>query len=134
MTQGEDIALKSVSGGALSIEIHQWSALAYRDLLWRGAQVGDKLIVTMNIPVAGTYKYTIKPRHSVTCGAFELFANGVDMGNFDMYATKTSFVQTLAGSVVLPAGPVDLEFDLTGRNGSSSGNDFALDWALFQKV
>ena len=133
MVQGEDIAVQSVSGGVLSVQTHQTSSLGYKTLLWHGGQPGDALRTSVTIPEAGNYKFQMKPRMSSAAGTVHVYVAGQDMGVFNLYKSSSGLSQIVVGTLALPAGPIDLEFDLQQRDSHSTDNDFVLDWVLFQK-
>jgi hypothetical protein len=111
-----------------------WSANA--QLLFKGTKVGDYLVLTINVPAAGTYTLSAAMTKAHDYGIVSLAVNGAQLGQpfdgYNSYVTLNKAVQF--GSVQLSAGTHQLTFTLTGKNPSSISYVAGIDYLQLVKT
>jgi hypothetical protein len=111
-----------------------WSANA--QLLFKATKVGDYLILTINVPAAGTYSLSAAMTKAHDYGIVSLAVNGAKLGQpfdgYNSYVTVNRAVQF--GSVQLSAGTHQLTFTLVGKNPSSISYVAGIDYLQLVKT
>jgi hypothetical protein len=92
--------------------------------------VGDHVTYTMTVPQAGSYSVTVRDRIAYNKGIYQLSIGGVNQGSpVDQYGATTGFRESKLGNVIFStAGNKQLRFQVTGKNGSSSGFALGFDY------
>jgi flagellar basal body L-ring protein FlgH len=111
-----------------------WSANA--QLLFKASKVGDYLVLTINVPAAGTYSLSAAMTKAHDYGIVSLAVNGAQLGQpfdgYNSYVTVNKAVQF--GSVQLSAGNHQLTFTLVGKNPSSLSYAVGIDYLQLVKT
>jgi hypothetical protein len=111
-----------------------WSANA--QLLFKASKVGDYLVLTINVPAAGTYNLSAAMTKAHDYGIVSLAVNGAQLGQpfdgYNSYVTVNKAVEF--GSVQLSAGTHQLTFTLVGKNPSSISYVAGIDYLQLVKT
>jgi hypothetical protein len=97
--------------------------------VFNATQVGDNVIISLNVPAAGIYdvKYAAK-MHNLR-GISQLSINGADLGAVtDQYSAVDVWKEFDLGTVNLAAGSQPVKFTVTGKNAASSGFMISFDY------
>jgi hypothetical protein len=111
-----------------------WSGNA--QLWFQASKVGDKMVLTINVPTAGTYDLSAVMTKARDYGIVSLAVDGTQLGQpFDGYNFPNVTVATVDyGSVALSAGAHQLTFTLVGKNTSSINYLVGIDYLLLTKT
>ena len=111
-----------------------WSGNA--QLWFQASKVGDNMILTINVPAAGTYDLSAVMTKARDYGIVSLEVDGAQLGQpFDGYNFPNVTVATVDyGSVPLSAGAHQLTFTLVGKNSNSSNYLVGIDYLLLTKT
>jgi hypothetical protein len=112
-----------------------WSGNA--QLFFRATKVGDHMVLTINVPAAGTYNLSAAMTKARDYGIVSLAVDGVQLGQpFDGYNSPNVTVNNNVafGSVQLSAGAHHLAFTVVGKNPSSIGYQVGIDYLQLVKT
>ena len=111
-----------------------WSG--YAQLFFRALKVGDYMVLTINVPTAGTYDLSAAMTEAGDYGIVSLAVNGAQLGQpFDGYHSPVTVNNNVAfGSVQLSAGANRLTFTLVGKNPSSINYFVGIDYLQLVKT
>jgi hypothetical protein len=105
--------------------------------LWfQASKVGDNMILTIDVPTAGSYDLSADMTKARDYGIVSLAVDGAQLGQpFDGY-NFPNVTTTLSdwGSVSLSAGTHQLTFTLIGKNASSINYLVGFDYLLLTKT
>jgi hypothetical protein len=117
--EGEELAQRSHSGGTVEVQesvVSSWSA--GKQLWWRDANPGDKLVLAFPVEKAGKYEVFAVFTKAVDYGILQLRIDGqpagapIDFYNNGVIATP----EVSLGTFDLTAGENTLEAEITGKN------------------
>jgi Protein of unknown function (DUF2961) len=110
-----------------------WSGNA--QLWFQASKAGDNMVLTINVPTAGTYDLSAVMTKARDYGIVSLAVDGTQLGQpFDGYNFPNVTVATVDyGSVPLNAGAHQLTFTLVGKNPSSINYLVGIDYLLLTK-
>jgi hypothetical protein len=108
-----------------------WSGNA--QLWFQASKAGDNMVLTVNIPAAGTYDLSDLMTKAPDYGIVALAVDGTPLGQaFDGYnASGVTVAPVDFGTVQLAAGPHQLAFTLTGKNPASKNYLVGIDYLVF---
>jgi hypothetical protein len=111
-----------------------WSGNA--QLWFQASKAGDKMVLTINVPTAGTYDLSAVMTKARDYGIVSLVVDKIQLGQpFDGYNFPNVTVATVDyGSVPLSAGAHQLTFTLVGKNTSSINYLVGIDYLLLTKT
>jgi hypothetical protein len=111
-----------------------WSGNA--QLFFKASKVGDYMVLTINVPTAGTYDLSAVMTKARDYGIVSLAVNGAQLGQpFDGYNSYVTIKNAVDfGSVQLSAGANRLTFTLVGKNPSSINYFVGIDYLLLLKT
>jgi hypothetical protein len=111
-----------------------WSGNA--QLWFQASKVGDNMVLTINVPAAGTYDLSAVMTKARDYGIVSLQVDGAQIGqSFDGYNFPNVTVATVDyGSVPFSAGAHQLTFTLVGKNANSSNYLVGIDYLLLTKT
>jgi len=111
-----------------------WSGNA--QLWFQASKVGDYMVLTINVPTAGTHDLSAVMTKARDYGIVSLAVDGSQLGqSFDGYNFPNVTVATVDyGSVPLSAGAHQLTFTLVGKNASSINYFVGIDYLLLTKT
>ncbi len=111
-----------------------WSGNA--QLWFQASKVGDYMVLTINVPTAGTYDLSAVMTKARDYGIVSLAVDGSQLGqSFDGYNFPNVTVATVDyGSVPLSAGTHQLTFTLVGKNASSINYLVGIDYLLLTRT
>ena len=111
-----------------------WSGNA--QLWFQASKVGDNMVLTINVPTAGTYDLSAVMTKARDYGIVSLAVDGAQLGQpFDGYNFPNVTVATVDyGSVPLSAGAHQLTCTLVGKNTSSINYLVGIDYLLLTKT
>lgn len=94
-------------------------------IFYRGAQSGDYMTVTVEVPETGNYELRSRFLKSPLYGTVQAYVDGQPVGGvYDGYAAQVEGpVSFMHGTVALAAGTHTVRYEVTGKN-SQSGNFF----------
>jgi len=108
-----------------------WSGNA--QLWFQASKVGDYMVLTINVPTAGTHDLSAVMTKARDYGIVSLAVDGSQLGqSFDGYNFPNVTVDY--GSVPLSAGAHQLTFTLVGKNASSINYFVGIDYLLLTKT
>jgi hypothetical protein len=103
--------------------------------LWfKASQVGNYMILTVNVPQPGTYNLSAALTQAPDYGILGLAVDGTALGQpFDGYHANSVTIDTAVnfGNVALAAGSHQLTFTVTGKNPASANYLLGLDYLVF---
>ena len=103
--------------------------------LWfQASQVGNYMILTVNVPQAGTYNLTAAMTQARDYGIVGLAVDGTPLGQaFDGYHANTVTIDFSVnfGNVALSAGSHQLTWTVTGKNPASANYLVGIDYLVF---
>jgi Domain of unknown function (DUF1929)/PKD domain len=111
-----------------------WSGNA--QLFFKATKVGDYMVLTINVPTAGTYDLSAVMTKARDYGIVSLAVDGAQLGQpFDGYNSYVTIKNAVDfGSVQLSAGAHKLTFTLVGKNPSSINYFVGIDYLLLMKT
>jgi hypothetical protein len=111
-----------------------WSGNA--QLWFQASKAGDSMVLTIDIPTAGTYELSAVMTKARDYGIVSLAVDGTSLGQpFDGYNFPDVIVANVEyGSVSLSAGTHQLTFTLVGKNASSSNYLVGIDYLQLVKT
>jgi Legume lectin domain/Chitobiase/beta-hexosaminidase C-terminal domain len=116
------------------------SGPTYRVFTWPGftdgagtildaANVGDSVIININVPTAGIYDVKYAAKKFGTRGISQLSVNGANVGGVvDQYSPVTGWQEFDLGTVNFAAGNQPFAFTLFGKSAASSGFTISFDY------
>ncbi|TMV43691.1 hypothetical protein FE783_34795 [Paenibacillus mesophilus] len=98
-------------------------------IFYRGAQTGDYMTVTVNVPEAGNYKVQSFFLKSPLYGMVQAYVDGQAVGGvYDGYAPEvTASAPFEHGTIPLTAGSHTIRYEITGKNAQSGNFYIGLD-------
>ena len=100
-------------------------------LFWRPAS-GDEASFTVSVPKDGNYDITIAYTCFVDFGKFEVYMDGVKIGDtYDSYDTVLTVKNALIEDIALTEGEHTLTIRCVGRNDSAAGTVLGIDYVSF---
>jgi hypothetical protein len=132
--EGETMTIVSKSGGIT--EIQDFFELSNgKQLWWRDAKQGDRLVLRFNVPAAGTYEVSGNFCMANDYGIHKLWVGGKPVeGSIDFWSSGLKWEKKVLGTFSLPAGEVSLEGECAGRREQAlPRNMFGLDYILLTK-
>jgi hypothetical protein len=111
-----------------------WSGGA--QLFFTASKVGDNMVLTINVPTAGTYDLSAVMTKARDYGIVSLAVDGTQLGQpFDGYNSSVTVNNNVDfGSLQLSAGAHQLTFTLVGKNPSSINYFVGIDYLLLLKT
>jgi hypothetical protein len=111
-----------------------WSGNA--QLFFSASKVGNYMVLTINVPAAGTYDLSAAMTEARDYGIVSLKVDGAQLGQpFDGYHSPVTVNNNVAfGSVQLGAGAHQLTFTLVGKNPSSINYFVGIDYLQLVKT
>ena len=111
-----------------------WSGNA--QLWFQASKTGDSMVLTIDVPTAGTYDLSAVMTKARDYGIVSLAVDGTSIGQpFDGYNFPDVIVATVEyGSVSLSAGTHQLTFTLVGKNASSTNYLVGIDYLQLVKT
>jgi hypothetical protein len=134
----EGESLVATATGTAPIQVQGsliWSG--YAQLFFRASKVGDYMVLTINVPKAGTYNLSAAMTEARDYGIVSLAVDGAQLGQpFDGYHSPNVTVNNNVafGSVQLNAGAHHLTFTVVGKNPSSVGYQVGIDYLQLVKT
>jgi hypothetical protein len=136
--EGESLVATATATAPIQVQVnwHQliWSGGA--QLFFKATKVGDNMVLTINVPTAGTYDLSAVMTKARDYGIVSLAVHGAQLGQpFDGYHSSVTVNNNVDfGSVQLSAGAHQLIFSLVGKNPSSINYFVGIDYLLLLKT
>jgi hypothetical protein len=136
--EGESLVATATATAPIQVQVnwHQliWSGGA--QLFFKATKVGDNMVLTINVPTAGTYDLSAVMTKARDYGIVSLAVDGAQLGQpFDGYHSSVTVNNNVDfGSVQLSAGAHQLIFSLVGKNPSSINYFVGIDYLLLLKT
>jgi hypothetical protein len=137
--EGESLVATATATATVQVQYNccgvVWSG--NNQLFFRASKVGDYIVLTINVPTAGTYDLSAAMTKARDYGIVSLAVNGAQLGQpFDGYNSPNVTVNNNVafGSVQLSAGTHQLTFRVVGKNPSSIGYQVGIDYLLLLKT
>lgn len=133
--EGETAAIVSKSGGETEIQAFGELSMG-KQLWWRDAKQGDRLVLRMNVPADGDYEVTGYFCHAKDYGVHKLtFAGQVLREAIDFYSANLEWKIVRLGTYRFKGGTAELVVESLGhRPEAEPRNMFGLDYLLFKKI
>jgi len=132
--EGEDLEIASVTGGKTEIQDGFWKCSGGKQLWWRDAQTGDKLVLKIPIPENGVYDIVGNFCQARDYGIHKITLNGQQAGQVDFYSPDLDWNKHSLGTFTFLKGTVMLEIECAGHNPAADPrNMFGLDYLLLNK-
>jgi hypothetical protein len=132
--EGESLKIVQKTGGVAEVQDGFWQLSDGKQLWWRQPKIGDKLVLEIPIPEAGTYEVIGNFGHAQDYGIHKMKLNGQDIPAIDFYESGLDWIKTSLGTFTLPKGTVQLEIECTGKNPAADPQFmFGLDYLLLKK-
>lgn len=135
--EGEDLAIESKSGGHAEIQdIPQFAWSGDRQLWWRNAKVGDRLVLEFPCAAAGRYRVRANLTKANDYGIVALAVNGErSAGELDRYHPEVAHDLLDLGVFELRAGTNELGVTIAGSNAKAhAAHMFGLDYLLLERA
>jgi hypothetical protein len=125
----ENLLSSTVSSGPPA-EVFYWPAFTDgAGLLFNAQAPGDNVTIPLTIAQAGTYEVQVAVREREQRGIIQLSINGNNVGPaMDNYYPAAVWQQFDLGPVMLAAGSQPFKFTAVGKNPSSNGYIFCVDY------
>jgi hypothetical protein len=123
-------SLPATSSGALH-QVFTWSGFTDgKGTILNAAAIGDFVIYTLNVPVAGAYDVKVAVKNSSRRGEWQLSIDGTNQGpTEDEYASKPAWAEFDLGTVTISSpGPKSFKFMVVGKSALSTGYRIAFDY------
>lgn len=132
--EGEKLRIVSKTGG--ETELQEFGDLSNgKQLWWRDAKVGDKLVLELPVLEAGTYDLSGNFCFAKDYGIHQITVNGVKVAQpIDFYSDGLKWDKKSLGTFQLPQGTITIEIEVAGQNEKALPNHmFGLDYFLLTK-
>ena len=134
--QAETLAVVALSAGDSSVLVSSTSFSAGSARQFQANAASDFITLATELPYPGEYNVRVGVRKNTASGQFQLAVTRGPGGAFvnlgavqDTYAAATSYNELNLGSFTFTgAGTNSFRFTVTGKNGSSTDYDLALDY------
>jgi hypothetical protein len=130
--EGEDFPKLEMTGGTLEIQDiphHRWSD--DRQVWWRDAKVGDRLVLEFEVPRTGRYEVQANLTKANDYGVVSVSVNDGPAQEFDRYHQVVDHDLLNLGTVELPQGANRLCVQIVGSNEKAiKRHMFGLDYLL----
>lgn len=132
--EGENLEIAQKTGGETEIQEGFWQTSGGKQLWWRDAKPGDKLVLKIPVAEAGTYEVVGNFCEARDYGIHKMKLNGQEIAPIDFYNSALSWNQHTLGTFTLPKGTALLEVECTGANPAADPRHmFGLDYLLLNK-
>jgi len=133
--EGETAAIVSKSGGETEIQAFGELSMG-KQLWWRDAKQGDRLVLRMSVPADGEYEVSGYFCHAKDYGVHKIsFGGQVLREAIDFYAPNLEWKIVKFGTFRLKAGTSELSVESLGhRPEAEPRNMFGLDYLMLKKV
>jgi hypothetical protein len=136
--EAENLVATATATAPIQVQVdccgYLWSANA--QLFFKATKVGDYMVLTINVPAAGTYDLSAVMTKARDYGIVSLAVDGAQLGQpFDGYNSSVTIKNAVDfGSVQLSAGAHKLTFTLVGKNPTSINYFVGIDYLLLMKT
>ncbi len=132
--EGESLVIAQKTGGETEAQDGFWQCSGGKQLWWRDAAPGNKLVIRIPVKEAGTYEVIANFCKAVDYGIHKMRLNGQEIAPIDFFNDGLTWKKETLGTFVLPKGDALLEVECVGANPKAqSRNMFALDYLLLNK-
>jgi hypothetical protein len=132
--EGENLEIAQKTGGETEIQDGFWQTSGGKQLWWRDAKPGDKLVLKIPVTEAGTYEVVGNFCEARDYGIHKMTLNGQEIAPIDFYNSALSWSKHTLGTFTLPKATVLLEVECTGSNPAADPRHmFGLDYLLLNK-
>lgn len=133
--EGEKLTIVSVGGGETEVQGGFWQTSGDQQLWWKGASVGDRLVLRVPVPSAGRYEVIGHFCMATDYGIHQITINGKDAGApIDFYSTGLKWEKRSLGVFDLPAGDATFQVECKGANAQALPQRmFGLDYVLLKR-
>jgi hypothetical protein len=115
--EGEEFQKVEMTGGTLEIQDipqHRWSN--DRQIWWRDAKIGDRLVLEFDVPEAGSYQVMANLTKANDYGVVRVSINDGPAKEFDRYHQVVAHDALDLGTFELPRGSNRLRVEIVGAN------------------
>jgi D-arabinan exo alpha-(1,3)/(1,5)-arabinofuranosidase (non-reducing end) len=132
--EGENLVVAERHGGTLQVQEGFAQTSGGKQLWWTDVKPGDRLVLKVPVPDAGTYEVIGNFCHAHDYGIHKMRLNGVDIPSIDFFGTGIDWIKHDLGTFTLPKGDVLLEVTCVGnRPEAEPSRMLGLDYLLLQK-
>lgn len=134
IVEGENMAVVSQSAGTAWVQdMSPWGASNWsggRQMVWTGNTLNSNLVLSYPVSVGNTYSVSVGLTKAIDYGIVQLYIDNVAIGSqIDLYNNGVIPTGEIAlGNMSLSAGTHQLKAVMVGKNGSSTGYLFGIDY------
>ncbi|MDR3691990.1 MAG: DUF2961 domain-containing protein [Fimbriimonas sp.] len=133
--EGEALEIASKTGGVTEVQDGFWKCSGGKQLWWRDAQTGDKLVLKIPVSEDGTYEIVGNFCQARDYGIHKIKVNGKEVAPIDFFSPDLDWNKHTLGLFSLAKGTALLEIECMGHHeGADPHNMFGLDYLLLKKI
>ncbi len=132
--EGESLEVVSKTGGTTEIQEGFFQTSGGKQLWWKDAKPGEKLVLKLTVPEDGSYEVAGNFCVARDYGIHRIRINGKQISPIDFFAEDIGWKKLTLGTFTLAKGEAILEIECTGhRPQALPSNMFAIDYLLLNK-
>lgn len=132
--EGESLKVVEVTGGTHEVQGGFFEISGTQQRWWLDPKPGDKMVLKLPVPEAGTYEISANMCHARDYGMHEISINGVSLVKHDFYSNGLGWKLIKLGEVKLAQGDALLQITCQGNNEKAEPRRmFGLDYVKLVK-